>query len=195
MVVHTSVKHAGRTYSRVPIRASDYETCLVSAEELGKNESEYWEVEYLKPKASGGCPGPEAGKGSVKEYASELSAEYDRLGSDGLNVWVRDILIREHGKHSGGKGDFTVLDIGSGLGGTLYSIAAKGMGLNKHVTKQMEEEGTAAGGGGFWGGGTTTKARVRYHGITLSGAEVLMSTKEASRRDLVYPDVRFSQLR
>ena len=162
--------------------------CTVEAATMGKEEGEFFQVRY--PVEGDSCP--QGKEGVTSELGELIGKEYDRLGTDGVNSWVRDVLLWEHERHGGSRGDFSVLDVGCGLGGTLYSIAAKGLGLNEVVSAR--EEAVQGSGGGFWGSGRAGKARVKYQGITLSSAEVIMARKEATKRNLNFPRVKFDQM-
>ena len=48
--------------------------------------------------------------------------EYDRLGSDAVNKYVRERVLA---RWKDEKSNFTVVDVGCGIGGTMYSLAAK----------------------------------------------------------------------
>ena len=86
---------------------------------------------YLKRKDEGPCP-----EDPTQELVQNVLSEYDRLGSDSVNQYVRETVL---GKWKDEKSNFTVLDVGCGIGGTMYSLAAKGH-LNPHVASFKAEK-------------------------------------------------------
>jgi cyclopropane fatty-acyl-phospholipid synthase-like methyltransferase len=145
---------------------------------------------------------------NIKEYYSARSKEYDRLGSDSINVLVRSEVMRMYNKAADRiqncvecsreekedmmKKEFTILDAGSGLGGTMYSLAAK-LPLNQYNQYNNHEDNNNNDNNNNNNNNNNNTLNVAYRGITLSSAEATMSRAEAKKRDLLPPKVTFEQ--
>eukprot|EP00520_Triparma_pacifica_P000821 CAMPEP_0118647662 /NCGR_PEP_ID=MMETSP0785-20121206/8732_1 /TAXON_ID=91992 /ORGANISM="Bolidomonas pacifica, Strain CCMP 1866" /LENGTH=911 /DNA_ID=CAMNT_0006539783 /DNA_START=42 /DNA_END=2773 /DNA_ORIENTATION=- len=197
MTLHTSTRRSKSSKGEEVAYGKDHEendNCLMSIQKEWRGV-EYHPIEFPKWKGEDKeeeCPSnPDE---MMKILAETIIREYDRLGSDGVNEWVRDVLLDEYERQGNSRGDFDVLDVGCGLGGTLYSIAAKGLGLNAILTEASKISEVSRGLGGFFASYGSGIPNVKYQGITLSSAEVVMARKEAKKRNLEFPDVRFDQM-
>ncbi|GMH85305.1 hypothetical protein TL16_g10188 [Triparma laevis f. inornata] len=172
---------------------NQYEPCTLSPELVG-GSFYHSNVTYFKKKDQGGCS-----EDRVGELAEHIGEEYERLGGDAVNRYVRDKVLErwkdEKGDFTDEKGDFTVLDVGSGLGGTMYALAARGH-LNPLLSRvRRGKEGSEGGKSwGGWLGSNKKEGNLKYIGVSLSSAEVVLAKREARKRNLEEPFVTFDQI-
>ena len=181
MVIHRALGGQPRTGFAKEVEKDDavtqqalnnYRSCSVSPDMLGADPATYSNGSYLKRKDEGPCP-----EDPSQELVQNVLSEYDRLGSDSVNKYVRETVL---GKWKDEKSNFTVMDVGCGIGGTMYSLAAKGH-LNPHVASY--KAGKANPKKTWRGGSSKSQAHLHYVGVALSSAEVVMAKKEGEKAD------------